>query len=630
MVAGGIMNQRIILADNSYTIRRIVELSFQDIEDVELLSFENGIGLKDKLLELLPQVVLIDIKLPDFNGYEACKFINNEPSLVNTKVLLMKGGFEPIDEYLLKDLNYEDIITKPFDSKLLETQVIKLLKEVEAIAPIPPISVPEDLDMPTFSDNLDENIAIETNIETESFPDSIPEFNENQESEGISFSDVNKEIANDDIQATGTADNDMSFKDAVAEIETPEILSENELLSDNVSVMDEVEPSEEITQGAYEEPNDTLSSDPDDEFLNPFNDEPSVTTDEVNLKEHIKEHEEDLGIDSLTIEEMRIKSEIENRNKGIDEEEGDYGTDTFGGLEKQPDFDNISFDEDEEKEAVKVDDENVVKDNIVEEIQDERIDKSIFEAAEGILNDDISMLEEDTPEVTPEVTPEQPVLETEELPSNIEEPIMASTDSAGTDNLKENVAFDIVPEVPEVDSVPIIEEKIEEPFVAQEEIVPEVDSVPIIEEKIEEPFVAQEDIIKPEDIQLEEKIDAPIIEQEEITTDDEANLFEQKETQDEVSVENIIEEPDVEEKTEEPVIDEVIEKPIIEEIAEPVEPKIDNTNVDVDMEKVMASVEDKLTLSIKEILWEIIPPLAEKIIKEEIASLKSEIDNKEF
>ena len=37
-------------------------------------------------------------------------------------------------------------------------------------------------------------------------------------------------------------------------------------------------------------------------------------------------------------------------------------------------------------------------------------------------------------------------------------------------------------------------------------------------------------------------------------------------------------------------------------------------------------IEDKLTLAIKEILWEIAPPLAEKLIKEEINRIKAEID----
>ena len=40
----------------------------------------------------------------------------------------------------------------------------------------------------------------------------------------------------------------------------------------------------------------------------------------------------------------------------------------------------------------------------------------------------------------------------------------------------------------------------------------------------------------------------------------------------------------------------------------------------------MEKIEDRLTVSVKEILWEIVPPLAEKIIKGEIEKLKSDIE----
>ena len=98
----------IILADNSYTIRRIVELSFAEEEGVDLISFENGLNLKEKIVETKPAVVLVDIKLPEWNGYDVCKFINDTEELKETKVFLMKGGFEPIDENILKDLKYID------------------------------------------------------------------------------------------------------------------------------------------------------------------------------------------------------------------------------------------------------------------------------------------------------------------------------------------------------------------------------------------------------------------------------------------------------------------------------------------------------------------------------------------
>ena len=82
----------IVLADNSYTIRRIVELSFSEEENIELVSFENSINLREKLVELKPAIVLVDIKLPEFNGYDVCRFINSADSLKQTQVFLLKGG----------------------------------------------------------------------------------------------------------------------------------------------------------------------------------------------------------------------------------------------------------------------------------------------------------------------------------------------------------------------------------------------------------------------------------------------------------------------------------------------------------------------------------------------------------
>ena len=54
--------------------------------------------------------------------------------------------------------------------------------------------------------------------------------------------------------------------------------------------------------------------------------------------------------------------------------------------------------------------------------------------------------------------------------------------------------------------------------------------------------------------------------------------------------------------------------------AEPVPPVPDKVEL-------TGKLEEKLTLTIKELLWEIVPPLAEKIIKEEIDKIKSELSN---
>lgn len=214
----------IVLADSSYTIRRIVELSFSEMENVGIFSLENGQGIKEKLLELKPRIVIADVKLPVINGYEICQFINQTPQLSNTKVFLMKGSFEPINQELIKSLKYEEIITKPFDSNLLVAAVSKILEQGEAsaqgdVSEFTPEATPEE----------------EAEIETESHI-----------GDELNFADIREEI-----------------------LSHPKVHPSSSPPPPAV-VDDEIQPSEEITQ--QQMPKDDLAPEleMEDGFSNPF------------------------------------------------------------------------------------------------------------------------------------------------------------------------------------------------------------------------------------------------------------------------------------------------------------------------------------------------------------------------
>lgn len=216
----------IVLADNSYTIRRIVELSFSEIENIEVRSFESGSGIKDKLQQLAPVVVIVDVKLPELNGYDVCRFVNETPALRNCRVFLMKGSFEPVDNEMIKNLKYEDIITKPFDSNALVAAVMKIVNQEE-----PGATAGLSSEGPT------------------TFPEDFPEIEtEMPESEDISFSDIRSEM------------------EAPQVFERPAAAAAPE--------RDEILPSEEITQGT-QPPKDNLQPQETEEPLkNPFDEEP--------------------------------------------------------------------------------------------------------------------------------------------------------------------------------------------------------------------------------------------------------------------------------------------------------------------------------------------------------------------
>jgi DNA-binding response OmpR family regulator len=221
------MEKKIVfLADNSYTIRRIVELSFSEIENIEVRSFENGSAIKEKLLQLEPAVVIVDIKLSETNGYEVCRFINETPSLNQTRVFLMKGSFEPVDNEMIKNLKYVDIVTKPFDSNALVAAVMKIVSQEEN----PLVSEFPDDGPNTFPEDFSE-------IETGS-----------AETEDISFSDVRE------VMRAPSAPEPAPARDHVME-------------------RDEILPSEEITQGAQPVKDVLLPPEIEETFKNPFEEE---------------------------------------------------------------------------------------------------------------------------------------------------------------------------------------------------------------------------------------------------------------------------------------------------------------------------------------------------------------------
>jgi DNA-binding response OmpR family regulator len=222
------MKKKVIaLADNSYTIRRIVELSFSEIENIEVHSFENGSGLKEKLLKLEPDVVIVDIKLPESSGYDICRFMNETPPLSRSRIFLMKGSFEAVDNEMIKNLKYEDIVTKPFDSNALVNSVVKILNQEEQkitgeLADGEPSSFPEDI------------IEIET---------------DSPGTEGINFSDIRGDLAGP--APVGRA----APREQVLE-------------------RDEILPSEEITQGTQPAKDILMAPESEETIQNPFDEEP--------------------------------------------------------------------------------------------------------------------------------------------------------------------------------------------------------------------------------------------------------------------------------------------------------------------------------------------------------------------
>jgi CheY-like chemotaxis protein len=127
------MPKRILLADDSITIQKVVELTFSD-GDYEVVAVNNGAKAIQKLAEMRPDVILSDIIMPEKNGYEVCEFVKSHPEYRTIPVVLLTGTFEPFDPDRADKAGCDAVVTKPFESQSLIHKVDELIQQAQSNA----------------------------------------------------------------------------------------------------------------------------------------------------------------------------------------------------------------------------------------------------------------------------------------------------------------------------------------------------------------------------------------------------------------------------------------------------------------------------------------------------------------
>jgi CheY-like chemotaxis protein len=110
-----LVGRKLLLADDSITIQKVVELTFAD-EGVQVIAVGSGTEAIEKLEEISPDVVLADVFMPGMTGYQVCEHVKKNERLKHIPVMLLVGSFEPFDEAEARRVGADDTLTKPFQS----------------------------------------------------------------------------------------------------------------------------------------------------------------------------------------------------------------------------------------------------------------------------------------------------------------------------------------------------------------------------------------------------------------------------------------------------------------------------------------------------------------------------------
>jgi CheY-like chemotaxis protein len=136
------MAQRLLLADDSVTIQKVIELTFAD-EHIEVVAVSDGAAAVARLKTESFDIVLADAGMPGVNGFDVATFVRDRPA-GRIPVILLTGAFDPVDESRVAAVGASAVLAKPFEPQVLVSKVRELLKSGPVAASITPPAVPAD------------------------------------------------------------------------------------------------------------------------------------------------------------------------------------------------------------------------------------------------------------------------------------------------------------------------------------------------------------------------------------------------------------------------------------------------------------------------------------------------------
>ena len=125
------MALRVLLADESSTIKRAIEISLQDFA-VEVKSVHLGPDVVPVIKTFKPDIVFADVLLQKLSGYEVCEQIKKDPTLTSLPVVLLWSGFMELDQAKFIKCRASAKLEKPFSTEGIREVVQGLVAKTKS------------------------------------------------------------------------------------------------------------------------------------------------------------------------------------------------------------------------------------------------------------------------------------------------------------------------------------------------------------------------------------------------------------------------------------------------------------------------------------------------------------------
>jgi len=120
----------VVVLDDDPDILELVSVHLRRA-GMKVREFVDGESFYRSLSRDIPDLVLLDLMLPDADGMEVCKFLKRQDRLSSVPVIMLTARGDEVDKVLGLEIGADDYITKPFSPKELVARVKAVLRRAE-------------------------------------------------------------------------------------------------------------------------------------------------------------------------------------------------------------------------------------------------------------------------------------------------------------------------------------------------------------------------------------------------------------------------------------------------------------------------------------------------------------------
>jgi DNA-binding response OmpR family regulator len=117
--------KKILIADDNKNIREALTSILED-EGHELWMAKDGAEALKKVREVSPDILILDVMMPEVSGYDVCRAVKSDPDLKKTFILMLSAKGQAAEQEQGKEIGADEYIVKPFSP----TEIIARIKKI--------------------------------------------------------------------------------------------------------------------------------------------------------------------------------------------------------------------------------------------------------------------------------------------------------------------------------------------------------------------------------------------------------------------------------------------------------------------------------------------------------------------